>query len=333
MPLPHEFYMQLALDEAWKYQGLTYPNPAVGALLLDSQGKILSIAAHQEAGKPHAEVLALKAAYFKLTQDQEISPIEDSTSLHEYLTNNHQNLFHECTLYVTLEPCNHYGKTPPCASLIKSLGIKEVIIGCRDSNKSAAGGIQTLQNGQTKTTVGVLEKACKDLIEPFMLWSGRRFVFLKWAQTLNGTIDGGTISSQESLDYVHKLRNKTDLLIIGGNSIRHDRPTLDARRINGKAPDVLILSKTKDFDPNIPLFNVPNRKVMISHSPYGILENYNFIMVESGGGLVELLKNEIHWNLTFIAPRSRPGKPFTGEFESTLLHQSEYGEDIALWSK
>lgn len=328
----HAFYMQLALNEAWKYQGLTYPNPAVGTLLLDSTGKILSISAHKEAGKPHAEVLALQESFAILSGNSSILSLTDSHAIHDYLMTHHQGLFKTSTLYVTLEPCNHTGKTPPCAALIESLGIKTVIIGCKDPNPQASGGIKRLTQSGATVISGILEKECHDLIEPFVLWNKKRFVFMKWAQTLNGIVDGGRISGEESQKRVHRLRDKTDLLIIGGETVRKDRPTLDARLVNGKAPDVLILSKTSDFDHSIPLFNVPDRKVHVADSPL-LLEQYNFIMCESGGGLFEILKKYLDWNLTIIAPRLATGKPFFATANQEHLHVQQSCEDSFQWSR
>lgn len=144
----HEFYMELALQEAWKYQGLTLPNPAVGALLLGEHGEILSIAAHQRAGSPHAEVLALQEGYARLSGNADILALHDSSQIHDYLLAHSQGIFRHCTLYVTLEPCNHYGQTPPCSELLARLKPKSVIIGKRDPNPKASGGIDRLKEAE-----------------------------------------------------------------------------------------------------------------------------------------------------------------------------------------
>ena len=119
--------MNLAISEAWKYQGLTYPNPAVGCTVVGEHGEILAVEAHHKAGEPHAEVNALKAAYYKLTQDDTILSLTSSFDIHNYLLKNHNNIFKNCSLYSTLEPCSHIGKTPACANLIAKLGIKNVL--------------------------------------------------------------------------------------------------------------------------------------------------------------------------------------------------------------
>ncbi len=335
MVTDHAFYMQLALDEAWKYQGLTYPNPAVGSLLLDGHGRIVSIGAHQKAGEPHAEVNTLKAAFLTLCQDQKLNKklqsLTASADIHEFLTGHHGKLFETCTLYVTLEPCAHHGKTPPCSLLIKSLGIKHVIIGSLDPNETAAGGKALLEASGAEVTHGVLKDACDRLIEPFVKWQEKNFVFFKHAQTLNGTIDGGYISGEATLDFVHELRDRTDLIVIGGNTVRIDRPTLDARRVDGKAPDVLIYSRNKDFDKSIPLFDIPGRKVMISDSLEAV-DAYRFIMIEGGGAMFEAVKERIDWHLMLLSPLTRPGLPFGGESKKNILSFRELKGELLIWT-
>ncbi len=107
-----EFFMQFALDKAWAYQGLTFPNPPVGAVITDNQDRLLSYGVHKEAGSPHAEVNAIKQAYLNITKDKEILKFEDASKIHEYLHLNHNGIFEDKNIYVTLEPCNHFGKHP-----------------------------------------------------------------------------------------------------------------------------------------------------------------------------------------------------------------------------
>ncbi|MDP3466469.1 MAG: bifunctional diaminohydroxyphosphoribosylaminopyrimidine deaminase/5-amino-6-(5-phosphoribosylamino)uracil reductase RibD, partial [Sulfuricurvum sp.] len=251
--------MTLALNEAWKYQLLTFPNPAVGAVCIGEYGEILSVGAHKRAGGPHAEVYALRDAYITLSGDESIALSDDSAHIHNYLRKNHNNLFHNISMAVTLEPCAHSGKTPSCALLIRDLGIKMLFISCRDSNPIAANGVSILENAGIPCTFGVMEEEGRKLLEPFITWQKKPFVFFKWAQRLDGTVNNGIISSQASREHVHALRDRCDLIVIGGNTVRVDRPTLDSRLVNGKAPDVLIYSRDKDFDTSIPLFSIPNR--------------------------------------------------------------------------
>ena len=188
--------MNLAIDEAWKYQGLTYPNPAVGCTIVGSNGEILAVEAHKRAGEPHAEIEALKSAYFKLTNDKNILTITNSSQIHNYLLKKHNNCFKDTSLYTTLEPCSHIGKTPSCASLISSLGIKEVFVGSNDSNEEATGGNEIIKKSGIVVKTKVFEDECNSLLTPFNKWNKKNFVFFKWAQRLNGTTDDG-IRSEE----------------------------------------------------------------------------------------------------------------------------------------
>ena len=319
------------MDEAWKYQCLTYPNPAVGAAVL-KEGRLLSIAAHQQAGGPHAEVLALKEAYYRLTKDSDILPITQALHLHNYLQTHAHNLFHDATLYVTLEPCFHYGKTPPCSLLIKSLGLREVVIGTLDPNAQATGGAAYLRHNGIKVRVGVLERQCQELIEPFVKWSNGSFVLFKYAQTFNGVVKGGIISSQASREYVHALRDRIDLLVIGGNTVRIDRPILDARLVGGRAPNVLIYSKKKKFSDNIPLFGIGGRRVYIEDSLERVAQ-YSFVMIEGGEGMLRATKMMVDWYLQFVAPKCRALENYRCDKKIEFLHTRKIDRDLMIWSQ
>ncbi len=328
----HNLYMSLALQEAWKYQGLTYPNPAVGALILDKNGKIISIEAHKKAGLPHAELECIKKAYQIFTKDIKIGTISNPNELHAYLLKNHNNLFKKCKIYVTLEPCNHQGATPPCSKLIATLGFEEVIIGTLEKNKTAIGGLDTIKQKGIKVIQGCMQKECEYLIEPFLKWQKEQFILFKIALNQNGTYDTGTISSQKSREFTHKIRDKIDLLVIGGNTVRIDRPTLDARLINAKAPDILIYSHQKNFDKTIPLFQVKNRKVFIEDNLEKI-KKYKYILIEGGSNMLEATKDIIDWYLFFIAPKIKKGKCLQNNFTLTTLHKDTISNDLIIWSK
>ena len=323
--------MQLAIDEAWKFQGMTYPNPAVGCAVATSGDALISVSAHRKAGGPHAEVLALKDAYLQLTGDEKIIPLSDSQAIHDYLMAHHNGCFTNCTLYVTLEPCSHQGKTPSCALLIKALGLKKVIIAHEDSNAEASGGAQILRAAGIETEAGLLRERAHALLTPFLRWKEEQFVCFKWAQRLDGSIDGGTISSHASRTMVHAMRNVCDLLVIGGNTVRTDRPTLDARMVEGKAPDVLILSSEKEFDGTIPLFGVHGRNVYVEDS-LERMNQYENILIEGGPGMFEATKNTVDFYLCFVAPKSGGTIPFTkNEINFETLYQGRSGEDTVMW--
>lgn len=325
--------MKLALDEAWKFQLLTYPNPAVGCCISDDENRLLAVEAHQKAGEAHAEVLALQSAYVKLTNDTDILTCKSSHEIHNYLLQNHNGCFKDITLHVTLEPCSHEGKTPSCAKLIAALGVKKVIIASKDESQNAKDGCEILINADVITEFSSLQNKGDALLYPFLKWSEERFVFFKWAQRLDGTIDGGTISSLESRTLVHQMRSLCDLLVIGGETVRRDRPTLDARLCEGRAPDVLIVSNQKEFDQTIPLFDVPNRKVMIENS-FDKIKDYRCVMIEGGAKMFESSKNIADAHLCFVAPKSGGTIRFTNQNESfELLQVRELSEDILIWMK
>jgi len=323
-----EFYMQLALDKAWKYQGLTYPNPAVGAVVT-LNGKILALEAHQKAGTSHAEVLALLSAYETLSNTHIGFDSKDAQKAHTFLLALPKDFFSQCSIYVTLEPCSHKGKTPSCASLLQSLNLLKVVIGIKDPIEGHDGGMQKIENA----SVGVLEEKCQALLEPFMIWQKRAFVLFKLAQTSNGRIGGGYLSSKVSLTHVHQLREVCDTLLIGGNTVRVDRPTLDCRFTEGKAPNVKIYSKQDDFDRDIPLFSIENREVNIGDN-LDFLSKSSFVMVEGGEGMLNALGEKIDWMLIYQTPKlSTNNLTYNTTMNLQFLHQAKKDVDLMIWSR
>ncbi len=332
MKIDDNFYMKLAIDEAWKYQLLTYPNPAVGCVIVKN-GRLLSIEAHKESGQAHAEVNALKAAYLVDYPNSPLKTKSKSSDIHEFFLENHNDYFNDCEIFVTLEPCNHIGKTPSCANLLKVLKPKRVIIAHEDINKEATGGLQTLKSVNIDIRLGCMRKEAYNLLYPFIKWTTGTFIFYKMAQTLNGSIDG-KVSSKMSQLYVHTLRDKVDLMLIGGNTVRIDKPTLDSRYILGRAPNIMIYSKNKIFDNNIPLFKVPNREVFISDDLFKLLD-YKFVMVEGIYNLMNILKEKIDYIILIVSPKIRNGMNALNEIEIDfeVVHENYIGEDKIVFLK
>lgn len=332
MLINDNFYMKLAIDEAWKYQLLTYPNPAVGCVIVKN-GELLAIEAHKQSGQAHAEVNALKAAYLNKYPNDVLKTKKTSQEIHEYLLKNHNGFFEECEVYVTLEPCNHIGKTPSCAMLLKELKPKRVVIGHEDINIKATGGINSLKSVNIDITLGCMKKEAYDLLYPFIKWTQGTFVFYKMAQTLNGSIDG-KISSNQALAYVHTLRDKADLMLIGGNTVRNDKPTLDARYVAGRAPNIMIYSKNKIFDKNIPLFKVPNRDVIITDDLFKLLD-YKFVMVEGIYNLMEAIKERIDYIILLVSPKIRKGQNALNEIDMDfeIVHENYIGNEKIVYLK
>lgn len=322
--------MALAVDAAWAFQGRTFPNPAVGAAVVDESGRVLSVAAHRKAGGPHAEVLALQQAFALLSPDSSILSLAESSDIHAFLAEHHDGCFRACTIYVTLEPCAHHGRTPSCANLLVQLGIGKVVYGAADPNAEAAGGAAMLQNAGISVEHWP-SKAADDLLLPFVLWQKRAFVTFKWAQRLDGTVDGGIISGEASRRYVHAMRDAADLLVIGGHTVRTDRPTLDARMVGGKAPDVLIYSRSEDFDTTIPLFSIEGRKVMIA-STLEMMETYRNVLIEGGPAMFDAVRSRCDLLLCFVAPTSGGTIRFlNGAQRFEIKHLSRCGEDVMQW--
>lgn len=290
--------MQLALDEAWKYQFLTYPNPAVGCVIKDKNEKILSISSHQKAGEAHAELNAVKEALKTLKSEFDFPKKADD--LYHFILKNHQNLLKNATAFVTLEPCNHQGKTPPCAKLLAKLGFKQVFISVKDENETASGGAEFLRKNGVKVEFGLLKNQGEKLLKPFLQWQKGTLKLFKLALSLNGSPYGKIVSSKESRAYAHKIRSVIDALVVGGETIRKDRPLLDSRLAKAKAPDICIISHNnlESFDKNIPLFSVPNRKILTQ-----IPKEAKFLMFEGGENFLKSFKDEMDYFLIFQSSR------------------------------
>lgn len=216
--------MWRALQLAGNGEGRVSPNPMVGAVIV-YEDRIIGEGFHAFFGGPHAEVNAIR----------NVKPKD-----REFLSRS--------TIYVTLEPCAHYGKTPPCANLIVATGIPEVVIGSLDPNPLVAGkGVKILEDAGIKVTSGVLEKECRELNRSFMYSQLHKipFITLKWAQSADGfmasiTEDGVPepvkFSSPVSSVWVHRLRASNDAILVGGNTERIDRPQLNTRLWGGNSP-------------------------------------------------------------------------------------------------
>ena len=320
-------FMQLAIKEAWKYQLLTYPNPAVGATVVQNN-IVLSVESHKCAGLPHAEVNALKEAYLTKYKNSELVNLTTSHEIHNFLTQNHNDFFKNCEIYVTLEPCNHIGKTPACSILLESIGIKKVYVGTLDPNNEASGGKQRLLNAGIEVEVGICKEQTDELLYPFIKWQNDSFTFFKLAMREDGTVDGGYITTKESLTLVHEIRTKIDLMVIGGQTVRIDKPTLDARFASQNiAPNILIYSKQTEFSKDIPLFNIKNRDVIIS-SNLELLNKSNFTMIEGGYNLLDRLKDKCDYVVLFVSHKIKSKEIFDIEtFNYIKVHSYNINDD------
>ena len=220
----------MACRLARKAAGRTSPNPMVGAVLVRN-GRIVGAGYHRFAGGDHAEIVALKQAGAKARG---------------------------ATLYITLEPCSHQGRTPPCARALIQAGIKEVVCGARDPNPLVSGrGFRKLRSAGIRVRVGILEDECGALIEGFAKFITRRspFVILKLAATLDGKIAAASgaarwISGEESRQRAHRLRNEVDAVIVGIGTVKADDPQLTCRIAGGRNPLRVVLDTRLEIKPS-----------------------------------------------------------------------------------
>jgi diaminohydroxyphosphoribosylaminopyrimidine deaminase/5-amino-6-(5-phosphoribosylamino)uracil reductase len=272
----HEHWMKRALLLARKGKGRTSPNPLVGAVLV-KRGKVMGEGYHAKAGKAHAEIIAIERA----GKDARGS-----------------------TLYVNLEPCTHYGKTPPCAPAVVQAGVRRVVVGMVDPNPLVKGkGISTLRKAGIDVQIGTLEKQCKTLNEAFCKYIlvKEPFVILKAAATLDGKIatrngESKWISNEASRRLVHGVRNEVDAVVVGVGTILKDDPLLTARIRGGRDPVRIILDSRLRIPEDARVIGVSSSRTLIATTtlaPRDKIERLEkagaqVVLVESKNGKVDL---------------------------------------------
>lgn len=236
-----EKFMQRCLQLARGGMQNAKPNPMVGAVIV-ARGRIIGEGYHVRCGEGHAEVNAFAS----------VKPADE-------------HLLKEATIYVSLEPCSHYGKTPPCADLIIRKGVRGVVVGCQDPFAKVHGrGIKKLRDAGIEVTVGVLENECKELNKRFMTFNTlhRPYILLKWCKTANGFLDDGfkpaLLSTPFTQMLCHKLRSEYDAILVGRITAERDNPQLNVRYWSGESPLRLVIDRQKpcfdglDFGANLP---------------------------------------------------------------------------------
>ncbi|MGD9015184.1 MAG: bifunctional diaminohydroxyphosphoribosylaminopyrimidine deaminase/5-amino-6-(5-phosphoribosylamino)uracil reductase RibD [Candidatus Omnitrophota bacterium] len=216
----HEHYMRLAIRQAQQAAGKTYPNPLVGALLV-KHGQIITRGYHKKAGLPHAEVVAISLAGRKASG---------------------------ATLYVTLEPCSHFGLTPPCTDMIIKSGIRQVIVGMLDPNPLNNGkGVRILRKHGIEVEVGFLEERLKKMNESFIKYITQKipYITVKVGQSLDGKIathsgNSKWITSDRAREYVHRIRDQFDAIMVGVNTILRDNPKLQTTSLSKKLTKIIV---------------------------------------------------------------------------------------------
>jgi diaminohydroxyphosphoribosylaminopyrimidine deaminase/5-amino-6-(5-phosphoribosylamino)uracil reductase len=243
-----EFFMRLALEEAAKGLGRTSPNPVVGALLVKG-GRIIARGYHRRAGTAHAEVVALEAAGSKARG---------------------------ADLYTTLEPCDHYGRTPPCSQAVLEAGVRRVIVGSADPNPKVNGkGVARLRRAGVEVLTGILQEEADKLNRPFFkaVSTGLPYVTLKAAATLDGKLatatgDSRWVTGEEARAWVHRLRDQVDVILVGANTVRLDNPQLTTRLPDGggKDPVRVVVDSHLRLSPKLKVFTQrsPARTVVVT---------------------------------------------------------------------
>jgi len=262
----HEKYIKRCIELAKNGLGKTYPNPMVGSVIVLNDS-IIGEGWHKKAGEPHAEVNAINSV-------------------------NDKSLLKDATIYVSLEPCSHYGKTPPCANLIVENGIRNVVIGIIDENSIVSGrGVKHLQNNGCNVIVGVLEHECKELNKRFFTFHTKKrpFIILKWAETADGFIDKlrdedsenlpNWISNTYSQQFVHKMRAEEQSILVGTTTALNDNPTLNVRSWVGDNPIRIVLDRTLKIPSNYNLFDESLQTIVFTEKQFK-KSNYNNVQFE-----------------------------------------------------
>ena len=246
----HEDYIARCIELAKNGFGTTYPNPMVGSVIVYN-GEIIGEGWHQKAGEPHAEVNAIRS-------------VKDPS------------LLDKATIYVSLEPCSHFGKTPPCCDLIIKNKIPNVVIGTVDSNIKVAGnGIKRLQEAGANVIVGVLEKECYELNQRFFTFHEKKrpYIILKWAETQDGFIaplqkeeqKPVWITNLNSRQLVHKWRTEEQAILVGTQTVIDDNPQLNARDWVGNNPIRVVIDQNNRIPKTAHVFDNQIKTIVFSN--------------------------------------------------------------------
>ena len=263
-------WMNLALREAEKGRGYVSPNPMVGCVIVSREGKLLAKGYHERYGMDHAEINALK----KIREEKDLI---------------------DATVYVSLEPCSHYGKTPPCALKLSELPIKRIVVAMEDPNPKVSGrGIAMLRSNSIQVDVGLMSEEASRLNEAFLHYvtTRRPFVMVKIAQTLDGYTtahngDSQWISGEESRRKVHYWRSTYDAVMIGRMTALFDNPRLTVRHVEGRQPKRIVIDGPGELPGHLNLFND-----QFVDKTYRVTCNKN--LIPSGDTMLGLMANKMY---------------------------------------
>lgn len=265
--LIHELYLTRAIELAKLGLGTVSPNPMVGAVIVYNN-KIIGEGYHQAYGKAHAEVNAINQVLNNFARADEI--------------------LKQATIYVTLEPCAHFGKTPPCADLIIKHQIPNVVIGCLDPFESVNGkGVEKLKAAGIQVITGILEKECLNLNERFFtrVKKQRPYVILKWAETADGYFapENGQkkwITNDAAKRLVHLWRSQEDCILVGKNTVLADNPQLNVRLIEGKNPKRAAIDRNLELSKNLNIFDNSIQTFVFNQAKTDIEDKTFYIGIE-----------------------------------------------------
>lgn len=278
--------MRRALQLAFNGRGTTSPNPMVGAVIVGPDGRIIGEGWHRLFGGPHAEVNAVRSVSDK-------------------------GLLPESTIYVTLEPCSHHGKTPPCADLLVDCGFRRVVIGSTDPNEKVSGrGIRRIRDAGIDVTVGVLEKECRELNKVFMTAHSLRrpYVLLKWACSSDGFMDCERTPEEQAPHFstpltsliMHSLRAQTDAIMVGSETVIRDNPRLDTRLFPGPSPIKVIADRSGRINPEMRIFDT-GKSVIITENPAHPAQSVaETVIIDNGCPIQEILTQLFEKGITSV---------------------------------
>lgn len=325
---PHEIYIKRCLQIAKNGLGTTRPNPMVGAVIVYND-HIIGEGFTSEYGCNHAEVNA-------------INSVKDKT------------LLSKSTIYVTLEPCSHYGKTPPCSDLIISHHIPNVVIGCVDDNPEVAGkGIAKLKASGCNVTVGVLENECKIHHKRFFTFHNKKrpYIILKWAETADGFIaplkkndkKPVWITNTYSRQLVHKWRAEEQAILVGTNTVIEDNPSLTVRDWSGENPIRVVLDKTSKLSSDYNIFNEDAKTIRLTNKIIDFdkpiatqiakllhQQNISSVIIEGGATTLQTFIDEHLWDeaRVFIGNPSFKTGIKAPELIGNLISESQIKNDL-----
>lgn len=271
-----EKYLKRCLEIAGMGLGNVAPNPMVGCVIVHND-RIIGEGFHQKFGEAHAEVNAINSVKEK-------------------------DLLPQSTLYVNLEPCSHFGKTPPCADLIIQHKIPVVIIGCEDYHEKVAGkGIKKLKKNGCQVITGILEKESRDINKRFFTFYGKKrpYVILKWAQTLDGYMAPGEqgriqLSGPESRMLVHKWRSEEQAIMVGTNTAMRDNPQLNVREWNGKNPVRIVIDKTLRLPGYLHLFDNSQPTIVFTAEKHEPGKKLVYPVIDFNKDAISQVLSELH---------------------------------------